>query len=88
MYCKSGLIYFINNTTINHNYYMNLTEDIRRLIWKYAHIYPYIHCCICNKILINFNYHTLCLEIDLNSSENLLNYTIINDMTKCNDCLD
>lgn len=86
MYCKNGLIYFLNNTTINHNnYYMNLSEDIRRLIWKYAHIYPFIQCYICDKILINFNYNTLQLETDL-TNNTLQNYTIINGMTKCNKC--
>ena len=87
MYCKNGLIYFINNTTINHsNYYMILSEDIRRLIWKYAHIYPFIQCFICDKILINLNYNTLSLETDLNNNT-MENYTIVNGMTKCNSCL-
>ena len=86
MYCKNGLVYFMNNTTINHsNYYMNLSEDIRRLIWKYAHIYPFIQCYICDKILINFNYNTLQLETDLNNNT-MENYSIVNGMTKCNQC--
>ena len=82
MYSKKGLIYFINNITLNkHNYYMNLPEDLRRLIWKYAHIYPFIECYICDKVLIN-------LEINMQTIKNKTNenYTIINGVTKCNTC--
>ena len=89
MYYKNGLIYFINSCTINHtNYYMNLCEDIRRLIWKYAHMYPFIQCYICDKILMRFNYNTLQLELETDLNDNTIeNYSIVNGITKCNQCL-
>ena len=82
MYYKSGLPYFMYNTTNNSCSYMNLPEDIRRIIWKYAHIYPITQCYVCEKLLIN-------LEIDYNDKNKVKivdNYTIINGLTKCNNC--
>ncbi len=78
-YNIKGLKYFIYNITINNNQQLELPEDIRRLIWKFAHNYPYIQCYICDKVLIS---------IEINTSNNLVteNFSIINGLTKCNEC--
>ena len=79
MYNKNGLKFFIYNTTINNNKYMELPIEIRQYIWNKSHIYPIIQCYICDKILINFN-------IAINNTNHNENYTIINGLTKCNRC--
>lgn len=78
-YNIKGLTYFIYNITINKNKLLELPEDIRRLIWNFAHNYPYIQCYICDKVLIS---------IEINTSNNLVteNFSIINGLTKCNEC--
>ncbi len=78
-YNIKGLKYFIYNITINNNQQLELPEDIRRLIWKFAHNYPYIQCYICDKVLIS---------IEINTTNNLVteNFSIINGLTKCNEC--
>lgn len=79
MYNKNGLKYFIYNTTINNNKYMELPLEIREIIWDKAHIYPIIQCYICDKVLINFS-------IAINNTNHNENYSIINGITKCNKC--
>ena len=78
-YNLEGLKYFIYNITINKNTKLELPEEIRRLIWKFAHYYPYIQCYICDKVLISF---------EINTSNNLIteNFSIINGLTKCSQC--
>lgn len=78
-YNVEGLKYFIYNITINNNQQLELPEDIRRLIWKFAHNYPFIQCYICDKVLIS---------IEINTSNNLVteNFSIINGLTKCSQC--
>ena len=53
VYNQNGLKYFIYNITKNNKSYLEIPLEIRMLIWKYAHNYPYIQCYICDKILIN-----------------------------------
>lgn len=78
-YNVEGLKYFIYNITINKNQKFELPEDIRRLIWKFAHNYPFIQCYICDKVLIS---------IEINTSNDLVteNFSIINGLTKCSEC--
>lgn len=78
-YNLEGLKYFIYNITTNKNKKLELPEEIRRLIWKFAHYYPYIQCYICDKVLISF---------EINTSNNLVteNFSIINGLTKCSQC--
>ena len=78
-YNVQGLKYFIYNITINKNQKLELPEDIRRLIWKLAHNYPFIQCYICDKVLIS---------IEINTSNNLVteNFSIVNGLTKCSQC--
>ena len=78
-YNVEGLKYFIYNITVNNNQQFELPEDIRRLIWKFAHNYPYIQCYICDKVLIS---------IEINTSNNLVteNFSIVNGLTKCSEC--
>ena len=78
-YNKEGLKYFINNITKNNNIFLELPIDIRKLIWKFAHDYPYIQCYICDKILIN-------LEINTFNNIQTENFSIINGITKCTTC--
>jgi hypothetical protein len=78
-YNKEGLKYFINNITKNSIIYLELPIDIRKLIWKFAHDYPYIQCYICDKILIN-------LEINIFNNFDTENFSIINGITKCSTC--
>ena len=85
-YNIDGLKYFIYNTTLNNNnnynnnkYYLELPEDIRKLIWKYAHDYPFIQCYICDKILINF-------EINTFNNVYTENFSIVNGINKCYSC--
>ena len=81
MYNKSGLKFFMYITTLpdNDKLYMLLPYEIRRLIWKFAHIYPYINCYICDKVVLNLSTN---MEI-INSTEN---YSITNGLLKCNNC--
>jgi len=79
VYNNDGLKYFIYNTTISNKYYLELSEDIRKLIWKYAHNYPFIQCYICDKILINF-------EINTFNNVQTENFSIINGISKCSSC--
>ena len=51
-YNINGVKYFIYNTTLNKKDYLILPEDIRRLIWNYAHDYLCIYCYVCEKILL------------------------------------
>ncbi len=78
-YNLEGLKYFIYNITTNKNKKLELPREIRRLIWKFAHYYPYIQCYICDKVLISF---------EINTSNNLIteNFSIINGLTKCSQC--
>ena len=78
-YNKEGLKYFINNISKNNNNYLELPIDIRKLIWKFAHNYPYIQCYICDKILIN---------LEINTFKNLQteNFSIINGISRCTNC--
>jgi hypothetical protein len=78
-YNLEGLKYFIYNITINNNKALELPKEIRQLIWKFAHYYPYIQCYICDKVLISF---------EINTSNNLIteNFSIINGLTKCSQC--
>jgi hypothetical protein len=78
-YNKEGLKYFINNITKNNNIYLELPIEIRKLIWKFAHDYPYIQCYICDKILIN-------LEINTFNNLQTENFSIINGISRCNSC--
>lgn len=78
-YNINGLKYFIYNVTKNNNCKLELPEDIRKLIWNFAHLYSYLQCYICDKILITFQ---------INTSTNLQteNFSIINGISKCSDC--
>lgn len=78
-YNIEGLKYFIYNTTKNQNQQLELPEDIRKLIWKFAHYYSYLQCYICDKVLITF---------EINTSTNLQteNFSIINGISKCANC--
>ena len=56
MYNKRGIIYFINIlTSCKDQKFLEMPIEIRELLWKYLHQYPYLSCYICNKILINFD---------------------------------
>ena len=81
MYNKNGLKFFIYKITHveNDKSYMFLPYEIRRLIWKFAHTYPYVNCYICDKVVLNLNIN---MEI-INSTEN---YSITNGLLKCNNC--
>ena len=81
MYNKSGLKFFIYKITHveNDKLYMFLPYEIRRLIWKFAHTYPYVNCYICDKVVLNLSTN---MEI-INSTEN---YSITNGLLKCNNC--
>lgn len=79
MYNKSGLKYFLYNTTKNKKIYLELPEDIRKHIWKYAHTYPYLNCYVCDKVLITLN-------INIERISNIENYSIVNGLSKCSDC--
>ena len=78
-YNQNGLKYFIYNITKNNKNHLELPLEIRMLIWKYAHYYPYIQCYICDKILIKF---------EINTDKNLQteNFSIVNGLTKCALC--
>ena len=78
-YNIEGLKYFINNITKNKNAYLELPIDIRKMIWKYAHNYPFIQCYICDKVLIN-------LEINTFNNLQTENFSIINGISKCSNC--
>ena len=78
-YNIEGLKYFIYNITKNKNAFLELNEDIRKLIWKYAHNYPFIQCYICDKVLIN-------LEINTFNNIQTENFSIINGISKCSNC--
>ena len=80
MYNKKGAIYFINILTLSNNGYMILPIDIRKIIWNYLHTYSYINCYICDKNIINFS-----TRID-KITDDIIYYTIINGLTKCNNC--
>ncbi len=79
VYNCDGLKYFIYNTTINSKYYLEIPEDIRKLIWKYAHNYLYIQCYICDKVLIN-------LELNILNNIETENFSIINGISRCSTC--
>tara|TARA_B100001057_G_scaffold242023_6_gene242404 strand:+ start:8069 stop:8317 length:249 start_codon:yes stop_codon:yes gene_type:complete len=79
MYDKNGLKYFLYNTTINKKSYLELPEELRKYIWDLCHIYPFIQCYICDKVLINF-------QVNIGTMENVENYSIVNGITKCNTC--
>ena len=79
VYNSDGLKYFIYNTTNNSNYYLELPLDIRKLVWEYAHTYPFIQCYICDKVLIN-------LEINIFNNLHTENFSIINGLSKCENC--
>ena len=85
MYNKNGLKLFLYITTINKNKFYELPSEIRNYIWKLAHIYPFVQCFICDKVLIRLNLN-IDEEEQLQKTENE-NYTIINGFTKCNSCL-
>ena len=78
-YNIEGLKYFIYNSTKNNIYYLEMPEDIRKLIWKHAHNYPFIQCYICDKVLIN-------LEINTFNNLQTENFSIINGISKCSTC--
>lgn len=78
-YNQNGLKYFIYNITKNNKYYLEIPLEIRMLIWKYAHCYPYIQCYICDKILINF-------EINTDTNLETENFSIVNGISKCASC--
>jgi len=79
MYNKKGAIHFIHLlTTSREKKFIEMPTEIRKLIWKYLHTYPFITCYICDKLLINLN-----VRIDQVVNEN---YIIINGITKCNNC--
>ena len=79
VYNQKGLKYFIYNITKNNKYYLEIPLEIRMLIWKYAHCYPYVQCYICDKIVLNLN---IDMEI-INSTEN---YSIKSGILECNNC--
>ena len=82
MYNRNGLKYFMQITTYNNsNVDIILNQDIRKLIWKYAHYYPYIQCYICDKVLMNLN-----ININIDNTYITENYSIINGLTSCNTC--
>lgn len=79
MYNNKGALYFIYLlTNCREKKFIELPIEIRKIIWKYLHNYPYISCYICDKLLIN-----LYVKIDQVVNEN---YTIINGITKCKKC--
>ena len=78
-YNINGVKYFIYNTTLNKKDYLILPEDIRRLIWNYAHDYLCIYCYVCQKILLK-------LEINIFKNLETENFSIINGITKCSTC--
>lgn len=81
MYNRNGLRYFLNISTLNRDQeYLILPLDIRRYIWKLAHDYSFIQCNVCDCILVY-------LEINLDYPYITENYSIINGLTSCSDCL-
>ena len=82
MYNRNGLKYFLQVTTRNSRNYLELPEEIRKIIWYYAHNYPYLSCYICNKLLLNFETNIN----DINEINIVENYSIINGTIKCNSC--
>ena len=78
-YNKDGLKYFIYCLTKNKNPYLELPEEIRKIIWKYAHYYPYVNCYICDKGLISLNVNYI-------NRLQPKKFSIINGLTKCNEC--
>ena len=84
MYNNQGLRYFLYITTINKNKHLELPNDIRKYIWYLAHIYPFIECFICNKILITLNLN-LNEEYQIARAE-IENYSIQNGRIKCDNC--
>ena len=80
MYNNSGIKYFMYITSLNNNLY--LSAEIRKIIWEGCNLFKIIQCWICNKVLINFNVNVLHKD-DENSIQN---YSIINEITKCNKC--
>ena len=80
MYNRNGIKYFMYiSTNNNSNQDIILHEDIRKIIWNYAHIYPFIQCYICDKILINLN-------VNVDNTYITDYYSIINGLTSCNGC--
>lgn len=80
MYNRAGIVYFMYITSLNNELY--LPVEIRKIIWEEYHFLQIIQCCICNKVLINFNVNIL----DCNEENFIENYSIINGITKCNKC--
>ncbi len=74
-----GLKYFIYNITKNNIKYLELPEDVRKLIWKFAHTNPLLKCYICDNVLIN-------LEINILDNIQNENFCILNGITRCNSC--
>ena len=80
MYYRNGIKYFMYILTNNNsNPDIILHEDIRKIIWNYAHIYPFIQCYICDKVLINLN-------VNVDNTYITDYYSIINGLTSCNTC--
>ena len=88
MYNKRGCIYFINLITCcREKKFLELPFEIRKIIWKYLHSYPFISCYICDKLLINFEVRIDKINGNVAIEEvNNNNYTIINGITKCSGC--
>ena len=78
-YNIDGLKFFIYNTRINKRKYLELPEDIRKLIWNYANTYLCIQCYICDEIIMN-------LEINIFKNIQTENFCIINGISKCYTC--
>ena len=81
MYNRSGLKLFMYKITIPEadKLHMFLPYEIRKLIWQYAHMYPYFQCYICDKIVLNLN-------IDMEIINYTENYSIKNGILECNNC--
>ena len=80
MYNLCGIKYFIYITTYNNKLYLPI--EVRKIIWEQCHLLQIIQCCLCNRLLINFNVNILSKNEE-NSAEN---YIIINGIVKCNKC--
>lgn len=78
-YNYEGLRYFINITSLSKNN-KYLPEDIRRLIWYYAHDYLSIDCYLCHNIIVK-------LKINIFKNINNENFSTINGVTACNNCI-
>ena len=88
MYNKKGCIYFMNIITCSREKkFLEIPIEIRKIIWKYLHSYPFISCYICDKLLIKFQVRLDKINGNINIEEvNNNNYTIINGLTKCSGC--